>query len=419
MSHLHRTFEALGSRNYRLFFGGQAVSVAGTWMQKVAQAWLVLELTGSGTLLGLTAAMQHLPTLLVGPWGGLVADRVDRRRVLLWTQSMAGTLALILGTLVATGVVTLWMVMALALALGVTEAVDRPARQTFVLDMVGPARLTNALALNSVLMNSGKVIGPAAAGILIGLVGLATSFLVNAASYLTVVAALLAMRSGDLEPVEPVARGRSQLREGFRYVLTTPGLLGPLVLMAVTGMLAFEWIVSLPLLATEAFGGDAQVFGLMFSAMGIGAVFGGLLLAGTLRATDSSLVVTAVTFGALMTMTSVAPSLEVTLVMLVLVGAASIALRTIATTVIQLRCEPRMRGRVTAILVVAIGGTTPVGAPLVGWIADQFGSRVAFGQGGIATVVAALLVGAYMRRRAVDDAPGGSSDTPRLGFRCL
>jgi MFS family permease len=414
MNRLSRTFEALSSRNYRLFVGGQAVSVAGTWMQKVAQAWLVLELTGSGTLLGVTAALQHLPTLLVGPWGGLFADRVDRRRILLWTQSVAGVLALILGILVVTDLVALWMVIALALALGVTESLDKPARQTFVLDMVGPARLTNALALNSVLMNSGRVLGPAAAGILIGFVGLGASFLVNAASYLAVVAALGAIRPAELEPVEPVARGRSQLREGMRYILRTPRLLGPLVLMAVTGMLAYEWIVTLPLLATDAFGGDAQEFGLLFSAMGLGAVVGGLLLAGTLRATHATMVISAAALGVLMTITALAPSLEVALVMLVFVGGASIAFRTVATTVIQLNCEPHMRGRVMAMAIVAIGGTTPVGAPLVGWIADQFGARIAFGQGGVASVLAAVAAWAYLRLRTEHDLSSSSEDAPAV-----
>jgi MFS family permease len=396
---LRATFRSLSVRNYRLYFGGHAISEVGTWMQKVGQAWLVLELTGSGTLLGVTFAIQHLPILVIGPWGGLLADRLNKRRLLTVTNGVAGLLALVLGTLTATGLVELWMVLALALGLGVTNALEKPARHTFVIEMVGPSHLTNAITLNSVVTNTGKVVGPSLAGILIATIGLASSFLVNAASYLAVVTALALMRRRELTPVDPMRRARGQLREGFGYVLRTPGLLGPLVLMTVAGMLAYEWSVTLPLLARDAFDGDARVFGMMFSAMGVGAVVGGLAVAGRLAPSARQLLKLAGVFGVLIVVLACAPTLQVALGLLIGVGAASIAFRSVAMSWIQLESSPQMRGRVMSLLVVATAGTTPIGAPLVGWLAELYGARVAVGLGGVGTVLAGSLVLLYLRRR--------------------
>lgn len=360
------TFRSLAVRNYRLYFSGHVISDAGTWMQKVGQAWLVLELTGSGTLLGVTFAIQHLPILLIGVWGGLLADRLDKRRLLMVTYGLAGLLALVLGLLTATGVVTLWMVLALALGLGVIDALEKPARHTFVIEMVGPGHLTNAITLSSVVTNTGKVAGPSLAGILIATVGLASSFLVNAGSYLVAVAALALMRRHELTPVEPTRRSSGQLREGLRYVRGTPQLLAPLLLLTVAGTLAYEWAVTLPLLARDAFHGDAQVFGLMFSAMGVGAVVGGLAVAGRLLPSARQLLRLAWVFGGLVVAAASAPTVPVVLVVLVGVGAASIAFRSVAMSWLQLESSPQMRGRVMSLLIVATAGTTPIGAPLVG-----------------------------------------------------
>jgi predicted MFS family arabinose efflux permease len=399
--YLRATFESLHNRNYRLFFTGQATSITGSWMQKVAQAWLVLELTDSGTLLGVTAALQHLPTLLMGPWGGLLADRLDKRRILLWTQSAAAVPALLLGVLTATGVVTWWIVLVLALSLGLIEALDKPARHSFVIEMVGPQHITNAVALNTITLNAGKVVGPAVAGILISTVGLASTFLLNAVSYLAVVLALLAMRTDQLFPVVRATRAAGQLREGLRYVRGEPGLLGPIVLMAVSGLLAYEWMVTIPLFARNTFDGDATVVGLMFTAMGAGAVVGGLAVAGSLRATTNQLVATGLVFSVMVVGTAAAPGLAAAFAVLILLGAASVAFRAVGTALIQLNADPAMRGRAMSLMIVAVAGTTPIGAPLVGWIGETFGPRIALGLGGVATALAAVGMWVYLRRHGI------------------
>lgn len=418
--HLGATFAALRSRNYRLFFAGQTISVMGTWMQKIAQAWLVLSLTGSGTLLGVTVALQHLPTLLFSPWGGLLADRLDKRRMLLWTQSTAAVPALLLGILTAADRISLWMVLSLALALGAVEALDKPTRQSFVIEMVGHRDLTNALTLHNIMVNAGKIGGPAIAGVLITTVGLPSTFLLNAASFMAVVASLAMMRRDQLYTAGPAQRGRGQLREGLRYVSGEPGLLGPLVLLTVTGLFAYEWVVTLPLLAHDTFGGNAQVAGFMFTAMGAGAVIGGLVVAGTLQATTNRLVLGGIAFAVLLTGVAVSPTLVIAYVLLFFVGAASVAFRAVASSLLQLRARPQLRGRVVALLVVATAGTTPIGGPLLGWVGETFGARVAVGLGGVATAVAAGLTMLYLRRAARPETapeplePSATGGEPRI-----
>jgi predicted MFS family arabinose efflux permease len=395
---LRATFGSLSSHNYRLYFTGNTVSQIGTWMQRIGQVWLVLELTGSGTWLGVTAALQHLPLLLVPAWGGALADRMDKRRLILWSESCAGACALLLGLLTARGLVELWMVLGLALLLGTINALDEPAKKTFVFEMVGPGLMTNAITLNSVVFNIAKAVGPALAGVLISTVEIAASFFVNAGSYFAVVLALALMRVSDLQAPIPVPRRRGQMREGLRYVRGTPGLAGPLMLMTVSGVLAYEWAVTLPLLATDAFGGDATTFGLLFSAMGVGAVVGGLLVAGSLQPTMRALLVTAAVFSTLMVFTALSPSLLIALAALVVLGGSSIAFRSLATALLQIGAAPEMRGRVMALLTIALTGTTPIGAPLVGWIGETVGARFAFGLGGVGTALAALGTAWYMRR---------------------
>ena len=396
--YLRRTFESLHIRNYRLFFMGQSISTVGSWMQKVAQVWLVLELTDSGTLLGITAGLQQLPTLLLTPWGGLLADRNNRRTILLWTQCAAAVPALALGFLTSFGVVHIWQVMALAVVLGTVDAIDRPARHTFVGDLVGRGTLTNAVALNNTMFNAGKVIGPAIAGVLISTVGVSATFFLNALSFAAVVIMLLRIRPDQLMPGPPAARAPGQLREGLRYVRRNPDLLGPLVLMTVTGLLAYEWTITLPLLARDTFDGDAQVIGWFFTTMGAGAVIGGLALAGTMKATTSRLISGALVFAAVLMATALAPSMPIALVSLFVLGAVSVSFRALASSYIQLRAHPQMRGRTIALLMVATSGTTPVGGPILGWISDQFGARVALSVGAVTTAVAAVCTLLYWRR---------------------
>jgi MFS family permease len=386
-----RIFSSLKVPNYRLYFVGQVVSLSGTWMQGVAQAWLVLDLTGSGTALGFVSSLQFLPVLLFGPLGGVVADRFDKRTLLYATQAAAAALAATLGTLVALEVVQVWMVYALAACLGFVYVVDNPARQTFVLEMVGPEDLTNAVSLNSVLVNVARVIGPGLAGTLIVTVGLAPCFFINTASYGAVLVALALMDSNRLQPAERQPRRRGQLREGLRYVGSTTEVLVPLIMMAVVGTLAYEFQVVLPLLARFTFEGDAGTYGTMSVLMGCGAVVGGLATAAAGRQPATALSRTAVVFGAIQLGTAFAPTLLVAFGALVVLGAASIRFLALGNATLQLAAAPSMRGRVMALWAVAFLGSTPIGGPIIGWIGEHIGPRVALGLGGAATLACGLI----------------------------
>jgi len=405
-------WRSLRIRNYRFYFVGQSISATGSWMQKIGHAWLVLELTGSGVWLGAVAALQQLPVLLLGAWAGLVVDRTDKHRLLMITQSIACALALVLGALTAAGLMKVWMVLVLALLAGAADAFDRPTRHTFVMEMVGPDDLRNAITLNNVVMNASKSVGPAIAGLLIATVGLSASFFVNALSYVAVIAMLAAMDVPALLKVEPAERRPGQLRDGLRHVRETPGLVTPLIIMTLSGLVAYEWTTTLPLFARDAFGGGAETFGLMFSAMGIGAVLGGLVIAGSMPISDRSLVITALVFSSGLTIVGLAPTLPIALIALLGLGASSIALKSLAATILQLRARPDMRGRVVALFSVAIAGTTPVGGPLVGMIGEAFGGRTAILFGGVGSALAAGLTVIYLRRTArSSDARSGAALT--------
>jgi MFS family permease len=278
-----RTFHSLRVRNYRLYFFAQAVSQSGTWMQSVAQGWLVLHLTGSALLLSVTVALQFGPVLFIGPWGGLLADRTDKRKLLIATQTIMTVLAVVLGVLTVTGVVRVWMIFVLAALNGVANGLDNPARQSFVIEMVGPDDVANAVALNSVVVNASRVIGPAIAGVLIVTVGLASCFLVNAGSYLFVIVALVAMRPSELRRGRPLSRKGGQLRAGFAYVWHTPELRVPLTMMALVGTLGYNFSILLPLMARVAFHRGAGTYGALVVAMGVGALAGGLYAAARAR----------------------------------------------------------------------------------------------------------------------------------------
>ena len=390
-------FAALAVRNFRLYFAGQAVSLIGTWMQVVAQSWLVLQLTGSGVLLGLVAAVQFLPVLLLGPYGGLVADRADKRRLLLVTQSALGLLALLLGLLTVTHAVRLWMVFVLAAALGTVNSVDQPGRQTFVPEIVGRDRVQNAISLNSVLTNASRAVGPAVAGLLISTAGIGVCFLVNAASFAAVLAALARIRTDALRPAPPAGRERGQLRLGLRYVRGTSGLLVPLLMMALVGTLAYEFQVSLPLLARVSLHGGASTYGFLTAAMGAGAVAAGLAVAGLARTGLLPFTVAAAGFGAAILAAALVPSLPGELAALAVVGFFSTAFMATGNTVLQLTADPQFRGRVMALWSVTFSGSTPIGGPIVGAVADGFGPRYGLGLGVVAclaaTVIGAIAVG--------------------------
>jgi MFS family permease len=384
-----RTFRSLRIRNYRLYFTAQLVSVSGTWMQSIAQAWLVLRLTGSGVDLGIVTGLQFLPMLLFGPFGGLVADRTNKRHLLFATQAAGGVLALTLGILDVTHVVLLWHVYLLATLLGVVNLFDNPARQTFVMEMVGRDELPNAVSLNTVVMNASRVVGPAIGGLIIVGAGLATCFFVNAASYVAVVIGLSMMRTRELHRNTPVARATGQVRDGFRYVWATRDLRNTLLAMAVIGVFAYNFTVTLALLAKGTFHGGAGTYSLLTSCMGIGAVIGGLVVAHRSKPTPRLLHRLALVFGALLACVAFAPSLVLASVAIVFMGAASIGFIATANASLQLRAEPAMRGRVMALYAMAFLGSTPIGAPLVGAIAQWTNPRISMAVGALATLSAA------------------------------
>jgi MFS family permease len=407
------TFQSLRGRNYRIYFVSQIISVSGTWMQSLAQAWLVVKLAPPGRAgvdLGLVTALQFLPMLLFGTYGGLVADRVDKRRLLYVTQSSAMFLALVLGVLTAGGQVQLWQVYLLATGLGFVNMFDNPARQTFVIELVGKDDLPNAVSLNSVVMNGARVVGPAIGGVLIATVGISTCFFVNAASYVAVIVGLSLMHRDELRRTATVARTKGQLRQGFRYVWQTPGIRDPLVLVAVVGTLAYNFVVMLALLAKFTFGGGAGAYSALTALMGTGAVIGGLVVASRNRPNIHRLTAVGLVFGALIVALALAPTLAVAMVVVVPMGATSIAFIATANSTLQLRSEPTMRGRVMALYAVAFLGTTPIGAPLVGWISQETSPRVALAVGGFATLAACAITRLrhhreHVRARAESDVP--------------
>jgi MFS family permease len=387
-----QTFSSLRIRNFRLYFCAQLISVSGTWMQTVAQAWLVLHLTGSGVDLGIVVGLQFLPMLLFGPIGGLVADRMNKRRLLFVTQACGGVLALVLGTLVVTHAVQLWQVYVLAALLGVVNLFDNPARQTFMMEMVGRDDLPNAVSLNTVVMNASRVIGPAIGGVVITLFGLGVCFFVNAASYGAVIIGLSMMRTAELRPTERVARAKGQIREGFAYVWRTPSLRNTLLAVALIGVFAYNFTVTLALLAKTTFHGGAGTYSLLTSCMAVGAVAGGLIAAHRARPTPRLLQVLALVFGGLLAAVALAPTVAIAAVLIVLMGAASIGFIATANATLQLAADPAMRGRVMSLYAMAFLGTTPIGAPLVGAIAQWSSPRISLLTGAVATVVAAGLL---------------------------
>lgn len=382
---------SLRQRNYRLFFFGQLVSIAGTWMQTVAQSFVVLDLTHSGTQLGLTTAARFLPMFVFGPLGGVFADRMDRRRVLYVTQALSGLLAGVFAVTVGTHSIRLWIVYLLALALGFVNVFDNPARQSFISEMVSTGDLPNAVTLNSVAANMARVFGAALGGVIAAAIGLALCFTFNALSFGAVLVSLAAMRTSELFPAERVSRQKKQVRQGLRYVRNTPELLIPLLMIAVVGTLAWEFQVSLPLMASEVFHGGAGSYGVMASVMGGGAVVGGLISAARARPRARALCLAAIGWGIAILAAAVAPSMALELAALVFVGYGSITFNSLAKTTLQLAAKPEMRGRVMALWALAWMGSTPIGGPIVGWTGQAIGARWALVIGGVATLACGVL----------------------------
>lgn len=400
------TFRSLRIRNYRLFFWGQLVSLTGTWMQSVAMAWLVLRLGGRGAAVGAVVGLQFLPMMLLGPWAGVVADRVDKRRMLVATQVFSGVLALALTIVTATGVVELWMVFLAALLNGFAFVLDAPTRQAFVVEMVGEAELTNAIGLNSAMFNGARVVGPAVGGVLIPVFGIWPCFLLNTVSFAAVVAGLLSMRTDELFRAAPAVRARGQVREGLRYVWSSAERRTLLVVLAIVGMFALNTNVALPLLARFTFDGDASTFGMLTAVMSFGSLVGALTAAGRAVPSPRLLVVACAGGGLALALAGVASTIELVLVALAFFGAGVMVFVVTTNSLLQLSTDSAFRGRVMSLYSFVLLGSTPVGGPLTGWLAQQFGPRAALVVGGVGTVAAAGFGAATLlrsRREMVED----------------
>ncbi|MCF3965367.1 MFS transporter, partial [Streptomyces fuscigenes] len=411
---LGRMLSSLSVRNYRLYFWGYSVSVVGTWMQTLALALLVLRLSGSGSDLGIATGARFLPFVVVGPFAGLVADRYDKRRLLYVTQASSAGIAVLFAVLTGLDAINVPAVILLSLALGMLTVFDNPARQSLIPELVPRERLTNAVTLNSVSVNMARVLGSAVGGGLVAAVGLTWCFALNAVSFAAVIASLAAMRGSEMNAVVRPPRSRGQIREGLRYVRRTPALLLPLVMLAVTGMLAYEFPVTLPLVARGALHGGAGTYGAMAAMMALGAVVGGLSIAGRgNRQRPGALAVAGVGWGVAILAAAAAPSTAVELAVLPFVGYGAIAFNSLSKTAMQLASEPSMRGRVMALWAMAWGGTTVIGGPLVGWVGEEFGSRWSLVAGGAPSVLLGLLMLPALRRS--DRAAPAGGDLPAAG----
>lgn len=396
---MRTTFAALRVRNYRLFATGSLVSNTGTWMQRVAQDWLVLALTGSAGALGITTGLQFLPILLFAPMAGVIADRFSKRSVMMVTQVGMAATAATLGVLAITGAVATWHVYALAFLFGTGAAIDAPARQAFVTEMIGRDKLANAVALNSAAFNLARMIGPSIAGGMIALLGSGVGatgwvILLNGASYLAVVVALKHMRTEELRPAPRLVRGRGQLRDGIAYVRSRPDILLVLGIVFCAGTFSFNYQMTTALMATKVYDKGAGEFGILGSIIAVGALAGALIAAHRGSSRQRLVIGAAIGFGTVTAVAGLMPSYLTFALILPLAGIASMTLMTAANSFVQMAADPAMRGRVMALYFAVFMGGTPVGAPLLGWVADNFGARWTLVGGGAITAVGTVLIAA-------------------------
>ena len=406
-----RTFRSLRMENYRKYFFGHASSVIGTWMQRIGQDWLVLEITDSALALGGSVACQFLPVLLGGVWGGVVVDRVDTRRLLIITQLAQAVLAAALAVFALTGTATLLIVYALAAGLGVVTVFDNPARQSFVAELVEPADIINAQALSSLVNNVGRLVGPALAGLCIVATGVGVTFVINAVSFLAVLISLFTMDVGALLPKLVAPRAPGQAREGLRYVWHHPTLRATVLLAAVVSVFGQNFRVVFPILATDTFHGDATTYGWLTAALGLGAVVGALLSAAATTTTTWRLLWVCVAFAGANLAVAAAPDLTIALLAIVVLGVLNILFNTLARTILQLSTDPGMRGRVMAIHVMVFLGGIPVGGPLIGLLCELWGPRLGMVVAGVMCLVGCIAVGPGLRRLRSSEAIG-SEPTP-------
>jgi MFS family permease len=397
------TFRSLRMRNFRLFFFGQLISQTGTWLTMVAQTLLVLRLTDSGIALGLLAACQFGPVLVLGAWAGTVADRSDKRRLLIITQALAMAQSFAIAAVVFTHQDTVAVIYALAAVQGVITAFDNPARRSFVVEMVPAPELPNAVSLNSAVMTGARVFGPALAGFLVITVGFGWAFLLDAVSYTAVLVGLKMMRTEELYTVPPSAKAKGQVREGLRYVSREPTLLVPLVMMAIIGTFAFNFSVTIPLLVQRTLHGGDSTFTLLFSVLSVGSLVGALTTARRKTVTSKHLISSSAGFGISMLLLAASPSLAVAFPVAIALGVTSVGFLTASTAIVQLLADPAYRGRVLALQAMVFLGSTPIGGPIVGWISDLAGPRAGVAVGGLACLAAALY--GFRELRDVDEAP--------------
>lgn len=392
------TFSSLKIRNYRLFATGAVISNTGTWMSRITQDWLVLSLTGSATAVGITTALQFLPMLLFGLYGGVIADRLPKRKLLLVSQAALGLCGISLAILTLSGVVQVWHVYLIAFLLGMVTVVDNPARQSFVSEMVGPAQLRNAVSLNSANFQSARLIGPAVAGVLITSVGSGWAFMFNGLSFGAPLIGLMLMRRDELHKAVVVPRAKGQLREGLRYVSGRPELIWPIVLVGFVGTFGFNFPIWLTAFADEIFHGGAGMYSFFNILMAAGSLVGALLAARRRSSRLRMLVLAGSVFGVLEIIASMAPSVWLFSILLVPIGMIGLTTNISANTSVQMAADPAMRGRVMSLYMMVFAGGTPVGAPIVGWISDAYGVRTGMAVGGAFSLLAALGVGFMLAR---------------------
>ncbi|MFF5975524.1 MFS transporter [Streptomyces sp. NPDC012769] len=392
------TFSSLGIRNYRLFFTGAIVSNTGTWMARITQDWLVLSLTGSAAAVGITTALQFLPMLLFGLYGGVLADRYPKRRILLVSQAALGLCGLTLAVLTLSGHVQVWHVYLVAFLLGMVTVVDNPTRQSFVSEMVGPDRLRNAVSLNSANFQSARLVGPAVAGLMIASIGSGWAFLINGLSFLAPLTGLLLMRTSELHKVERAPRGKGQLREGLRYVAGRPDLIWPIVLVGFIGTFGFNFPIWLTAFSEEIFHVGAGTYGFLNTLMAAGSLAGALLAARRGSTRLRMLVIAAGAFGVLEIAAALSPSFWLFALLLVPIGLIGLTVNVSANSAVQMATDPAMRGRVMSLYMMVFAGGTPIGAPLLGWVTDTYGPRVGFATGGLVSLTAAAAIGLVLAR---------------------
>lgn len=386
---IHRTFDSLHVPNYRRYFAGQVVSVSGNWIQNVAAMWLMVQLTGDGLAVGMTAALQFLPLMLFGVWGGLLADRVDKRKLLIGTQIGLMVPAVVLAITTFTGTVTPLVIYAMVFLRGTAMAIDNPARQALPIELVGPDRVVNAVALNSVVIQTSRIIGPGIAGLLIAVVGIGWCFVVDALSFLAMIAALLRLDPDEMGEAPRASRHKGAVREGVAYVRHAPHLWIPLAMMGLIGLLSFNFQIVLPLMAHDTWKGTATTFTMLTVTMAVGSVIGALVAGNRREITPRLLVGAATLFGVFQLLAAFAPILPLQLLPLVFLGMASVTFSAGVNSTLQLQVDPAMRGRVMALYSLVFLGSTPIGAPLVGWIAGWAGPRTGMAVGGAAALLAA------------------------------